>query len=264
MDEPTTDSRVETFSMSLVPETSAVVPVHQRETGETECVGGKAVDEGRVENRSNRKAIRPVFRPERRKIHMGADRPGPTRPKHDSAEIDRTIPIQKGADSVKINRSSLTRRNANADEGQSSRETIDGDRSGQGLSRPNRRSTGSIHNTQLKPVSAGSVQESNRRTDAVNEGRAVGSTTSFGRYTTTDRGRRCERRIWWIGWLRWFGWKDWACSKWKTKSTSVRRNSVDHRCQRSHLFTFLGTYRRMCGFGGGGCRDDFRLRCETE
>ena len=199
-------------------ETSAVVHVHQRETGETECVGGKAVDEGRVENRSNRKAIRPVFRAERRKIHMRADRPGPTRPKHDSAEIDRTIPIQKGADSVKINRSSPTRRNANANEGQSSRETIGGDRSGQGLSRPNRRSTGSIHNTQLKPVSAGSVQESNRRTDAVNEGRAVGSTTSFGRYTTTDRGRRCERRIWWIGWLRWFGWKDWACSKWKTKS----------------------------------------------
>ena len=40
--------------------------------------------------------------------------------------------------------------------------------------------------------------------------------------------------------------------------------SWHHRCQRSHLFTFLGTYRRMCGFGGGGCRGDFRLRCETE
>ena len=160
--------------------------------------------EGRVENRSNWKTIRPVFRPERRKIHMGADRPGPTRPKHDSAEIDRTIPIQKGADSVKINRSSPTRRNANADEGQSSRQTIGEHRSRQGLSRPNRRSTRNIHNTQLKPVSVRSGQESNRRTDAVNEGRAVGSTTSFGRYTTTDRGRRCELRIWWVGWSRWF------------------------------------------------------------
>ena len=54
--------------------------------GEAAC--GK---EGRVENRSNRKTIRPRFRPEQRKIHMGTDRPGPTR-----SEIDRTIPIQKG------------------------------------------------------------------------------------------------------------------------------------------------------------------------
>ena len=56
--------------------------------GEAAC--GK---EGRVENRSNRKTIRRGFQPKRRKIHMGADRPGPTRPKPDLTEIDRTIPI---------------------------------------------------------------------------------------------------------------------------------------------------------------------------
>ena len=81
--------------------------------GEAAC--GK---EGRVENRSNRKMIRSVFRPEQRKIHMGTGRPGPTRTKPDSTEIDRTIPIQKGADLVEINRSSPARRNADVDEGQ--------------------------------------------------------------------------------------------------------------------------------------------------
>ena len=175
--------------------------------GEAAC--GK---EGRLENRENQKTIQSGFRPKRRKIHMGADRPWPIWPKSDSAKIDRMIPIQKGADLVKINRSSPTRRNANADEGQPSREAIGGDRSGQGLTWPNRRSTRTIHNTQLKPVSARSGQESNRMT------REVGSMTSFLRSTTTNRGRRCERQIWWIGWRRWFGWKDWACSKWKTKS----------------------------------------------
>ena len=229
-------------SFTLVPETSAVETVCRHKTedkggGEEETIwleasihGGKdmadveakdeaAVEfdgevacgkEGRVENRLNRKTIRPGFRPERRKIHMGADRPGPTRPKPDSAKIDRTIPIQKGADPARINRSSPTRGNVNADEGQPSQEAIGGDRSGQGQTRPNRRSTRTIYNTQLKTVSVRSGQESNRRTRAVDEGRAVVSTTSFGRSTTTDRGRRCERRIWWIGWLRWFGWKDWA------------------------------------------------------
>ena len=167
---------------------------------------------------------------------MGSNRPGPTRPKPDSAEIDRSIPIQKGADSVKINRSSLIQPNANANERQPSREVIGGDRSRQGLSRPNRRSTRKIHNTQLKPVSARSGQESNRRTHTMDEGRAIVSMTSFRRSTTTDRGRRCERQIWWVGWSQrfkdvrriwWFGWKYWACSKWKTKSTSVQRNSED-------------------------------------
>ena len=183
---------------------------------------GKAAcgKEGRVKNRLNRKAIRPVF-------HMGADRPGPTRLKIDSAEIDRTVPIQKGADSVKINRSSPTRQNANADEGQPSREVIDGDRSRQGLTQPNRRSTRMMHNTHLKPVSARSGQESNRRTHVVDEGKAARSTPSFGRSTRIDRGRRCEHWIWWIGWLRWFGWKDWACSKWKMKLDEVNERAEE-------------------------------------
>ena len=59
--------------------------------------------EGRVKNRSNWKKIQPGFLPERRKIHMGADRPGTTWPKLDSSKIDRSIPTQKGADSVEIN-----------------------------------------------------------------------------------------------------------------------------------------------------------------
>ena len=78
--------------------------------GEAECR-----KEGRVENQSNRKTIRPIFQPKRRKIHIGADRPGPTQMKPDLMEIDRTIPIQKGVDSMEINRSSPTRPNGNAD-----------------------------------------------------------------------------------------------------------------------------------------------------
>ena len=30
------------------------------------------------------------------------------------------------------------------------------------------------------------------------------------------------------------------------------------------LLPFLGTFRWMCRFGGGGCREDFQLRVETE
>ena len=40
MDESMADGRVETFS-TLAPETSAVAPVCQRETGDTEGGGGK-------------------------------------------------------------------------------------------------------------------------------------------------------------------------------------------------------------------------------
>ena len=113
---------------------------------------------------------------------MGADLPRLTRSKPDSAEIDWTISIQKGANSVKMNRSSPTQRNANADKGQPNREAIGGHRSGsrQGLTWPNRRSTRKIHNTQLKPVSARSGQESNRRTHTMDERRVVGSTTCSG------------------------------------------------------------------------------------
>ena len=55
--------------------------------GEAEC--GK---EGRVENWSNQKTIRP----ERRKIHMGADRPGLTRPKYKFGENRSDDPDPKG------------------------------------------------------------------------------------------------------------------------------------------------------------------------
>ena len=114
-------------------------------------------------------------------------------------KIDRSIPTQKGANSVEIDRP-----NANAVKGQPSQEAIGQDRSGQGLSRPNRRCSRTIHNIRLKPVSVRSGRESNRRTCSVDEGRAVGSMTLFGRSTTTDQGRRCEHRIWWVGCSRWF------------------------------------------------------------
>ena len=97
---------------------------------------------------------------------MRADRPGPTRPKPDKAEI--SIPTQKGVDSVEIDRP-----NANANECQLSREAFGQDRFRQELSRPNQRSRRTIDNTRLKQVSARSGRESNRRRCAVDEGRAV-------------------------------------------------------------------------------------------
>ena len=36
-----------------------------------------------------------------------------------------------------------------------------------------------------------------------------------------------------------------------------------HRRNLSHSTPFLGTFRRMCRFGGGGCRKDFRRRGEN-
>ena len=76
------------------------------------------------------------------------------------------------------------------------------------------------------PTCDRSHQESNRRTCTEDEGRVTGSATLFGRATTTDRGRRCERRIWQIGWRqRWFVWKGWACSKWKAKSSKVNEDN---------------------------------------
>ena len=169
----------------------------------------------------------PADIPSRTKEDPHGSRSTGTRPKPDSAEIDQTILIQKGTDSVQINQLSPTRRNANEDEGQQRQEAIGGNRSRQGLTRPNRRSIRMIHKIKLKPVSARSGQESNQRTCAVDEGRAVGSMKSFGRSTTIDQGRRCERRIWWIGWLWWFGLKDWACSKWKTKSDNVDEHAEE-------------------------------------
>ena len=50
MDESTADSRVETFS-TLIPETSAVAPVCQRETGETEGGDGKTKAQHEEEDR---------------------------------------------------------------------------------------------------------------------------------------------------------------------------------------------------------------------
>ena len=36
-------------------------------------------------------------------------------------------------------------------------------------------------------------------------------------------------------------------------------DSVAFRGRKSHLFPlWLGTYRWMCGLGGGGCREEFR------
>ena len=42
-------------------------------------------------------------------------------------------------------------------------------------------------------------------------------------------------------------------------------DSVDFHCRKPHLFPlWLGTYRWMCGLGGGGCREVFRPWVETE
>ena len=56
MDESMADGRVETFS-TLVPETSAVAPVCQRETRETEGSGGKTKAQHEEEEDRGRKGI---------------------------------------------------------------------------------------------------------------------------------------------------------------------------------------------------------------
>ena len=185
---------------------------------------------------------------------MGADRSGPTRPKHDSAEIDRTIPIQKGADSVKTNRSSPTRRNANVDEGQSSRETFGGDRSGQGLSRPNRRSCpveAGEHEEEWPRVQSkdtrGGRRKSGRINDIVREiyynrpGKKVQVLDMVGRMEAMVQGHVTDTVVW----LEILG-----MIEVEDEVDVVRRNLVDHRCQRSHLFPFLGTSRGCAGLVG--------------
>ena len=61
-----------------------------------------------------------------------------------------------------------------------------------------------------------------------------------------EREGKYEHRTWWIGWSRrfrdkyriwWIGWKEWIYSEWRITSSDN-----------------FGTYRRMCGFGGGECR----------
>ena len=60
-----------------------------------------------------------------------------------------------------------------------------------------------------------------------------------------------ERRIWGIGRRQWFGWKEWMCSKWRDKVDIVGEMEDEGEITSTGNF---GTYRRMCGFGGGACR----------
>ena len=98
------------YSCPLILETSAVVFEIQRETGETGGGGKK----GKVGSRFAWKMIRTEFRSERK-------------------------PTRKGVDSVKTDRPSPTRPNANMGESRPSRKPIGRDRSGKKLIRLNRR-----------------------------------------------------------------------------------------------------------------------------
>ena len=76
--------------------------------------------------------------------------------------------------------------------------------------------------------------------------------------TTEDKGQEYgerEQRIWWIGWRQWFGWKEWVYSKWRDKIDIAGQTEDEGEITSTGNF---GTYRRMCGFGGGECRSVFR------
>ena len=78
---------------------------------------------------------------------------------------------------------------------------------------------------------------------------------------------KSKQKLWWIGWRQWFGWKEWMCSKWRDKvnitreverTTSRQPNKTGNQGEngrtRLTITDSFGTYRRMCGFGGGECR----------
>jgi hypothetical protein len=103
------------------------------------------------------------------------------------------------------------------------------------------------------------------------------------------------RRVWRTGRRRWSVWNGWFCSKWKTKSSMTtrtgrtrampvpskrikvfksrdsiqrsRRFCLEHRQSRrisnGRSLSEIGTYRRMCRFGGGECRVSLHTRYET-
>ena len=76
-----------------------------------------------------------------------------------------------------------------------------------------------------------------------------------GTMTTTHGNAKNEQRIWWIGWRQWFGWKEWVYSKWRDKVDIA--GQTEDEGETTSIGNF-GTYRRMCGFGGGECRSVFR------
>ena len=123
------------------------------------------------------------------------------------------------------------------------------------LGRGDGRAEGGTHAARegRNPACDRSDRESNWRTCTANEGRVTGSATLFERATTTDRGRRCEHRVWWIGWsqrfenmrriwltgrLQWFMWIGWHAQSGRRSRAKSTRTDVQ--------------------FGGGGCREDFQ------
>ena len=230
-------------SSTPVLETSAVVPMSQRETGETEGDSEEEKDkamvkggikEGSFGRLSNRKTIWPVFRPGRKKIwsqvrpkrklnRSRANWPNLTQPTTDPAKADRSNPIQKRVESPKADRLSPIRPNANLDEGQPSHKTIGRDRSQQKWSRTSQRSKPTSRGTRSRLVSMRkdkleSRKDDQRKFDDEGDGRNEGGTCTMHeglclgeakRAMTTGHGiAKCERRIWWIGWRKWFMWKD--------------------------------------------------------
>ena len=49
------------------------------------------------------------------------------------------------------------------------------------------------------------------------------------------------------------GWKEWTCSKWRDKVDIAGEMEDEGEITSTGNF---GTYRRMCGFGGGECRSE--------
>ena len=232
-------------SSTPVLETSAVVPMSQRETGETEggseeekdkAMAKGGIKEGSFGRLSNRKTIWPVFRPGRKKIwsqvrpkrklnRSRANWPNLTQPTTDPAKADRSNPIQKRVDSPEADHLSPIRRNANLDEGRPSQKTIDRDRSRQQWSWTSQRSKPTSRGTRSRLVSMRkdkleSRKDDQRKFDDEGDGRNEGGTCTMHeglclgeakRAMTTGHGiAKCERRIWWIGWRKWFMWKEWT------------------------------------------------------
>ena len=238
-------------SCPLILETSAVVFENQRETGETGGGGKK----GKVGSRFGWKVIRTGFRSERKPNRAKEDsterRPErkPNRAKEDSAERrPERKPNRAETESAerrlerkpnRVEPESAERGSVepNFDKSRSNRELI-----GQKRSRPSQRSKwwSQRHPSSKRLRLMNTVKRPSRDT------------------TTDDKGQEYdekEQRIWWIGWRQWYGWKEWIYSKWKDKVDIAGETEDEGEITSTGNF---GTYRRMCGFGGGECRSVFR------
>ena len=143
--------------------------------------------------------------------------------KSTETETGRSKPARKGSDSVKHDQPIPIRPNTNPIGSRSNRKPI-----GQESSRKKSR----LMKTRKRPVKDTTTDD-------------MGSKRHYKR----------EQRIWWIVCRQWFGWNEWMYSKWRDKVHIAGETEAEGEITSTGNF---GTYRRMCGFGGGECRSVIR------